>query len=51
MLICKPSTIFPTTLQGYLYVLTRLSTPPFLLLYNLSRVTFGSTHTQSAMTK
>ena len=51
MLVCKPSTEFRTTLQGYLYVLTHLPTPPLSLLCNLLRIIFGSTHTQSAMTK
>ena len=35
MLLCKPSTIFPTTLQDYLYVLTHIPTSPLFLLYNL----------------
>ena len=43
--------IFLTTLQGYLYVLTHLPTRPLSSLYKLSRISFSSKHTQSAMTK
>ena len=51
MLVFRPSTIFTTTLQGYLYVLTNMPTPSLLLLHNLSRIIFGSTHNQKANLK